>query len=188
MSVKVLGTMLYRQFGTKSTTCNRPFTVSFIIPGSSDQVETETFLRPKDFRDSFPGFRFINPKTTKAYTTTTLPEHVDPTIIYIAKHPLLARLKDYRHSQISDKAFEDKVSKTFRYYLSARFDIRRRTSDSPTRQDGWRILTQGDKDVAEWEGIWESSDGHTFFLEAKHLMDMASFSFMVLFVLLTNIL
>jgi len=27
------------------------------------------------------------------------------------------------------------------------------------------------KDIAEWEGIWKSPNGHVYFLEAKHLID-----------------
>jgi len=104
-------------------------------------------------------------------SASCLPEHVDPTVIYIARHPFLtARLEDYSHNQISDKVFEGKACKALERHLNKSFAIRRRIPDNPTRPDGWRILA-GEKDVAEWEGVWVGHDGHVYFLEAKHFMD-----------------
>jgi hypothetical protein len=185
MLVKALGTKLYRQFGT-SATCNRSFTLSYIIPDKSNQVKTRTFVSAKDFRASFPGFTFTNPKNNETFAAAFLPHHVNPTVTYIAEHPFLpARLEGYSHNQISDKAFEDKACNALERYLKKSLVISRRVPDNPTRLGGWRFLT-GEKDIAEWEGVWESCDGHHFFLEAKHLMDMASFfSFMILSILLT---
>jgi len=186
MLVKALGTTLYRQFGT-SAICNRSFTLSYIIPDKSNQVKTCTFVSAKDFRASFSGFLFTNPKTEKTFAAASLPDHVDPTVTYIAEHPLFtARQEGYNH-QISDKAFEDRACNALERYLKKSLAISRRVPENPTRQGSWRFLT-GEKDIAEWEGIWESCDGHHFFLEAKHCMDMASFfSFMILSILLTYI-
>ena len=186
MLVKALGTTLYRQFGT-SAICNRSFTLSYIIPDKSNQVKTYTFVSAKDFWISFSGFLFTNPKTEKTSIAASLPDHVDPTVTYIAEHPFLtARQEDYSYNQISDKAFEDRACKALERYLKKSLAISRRVSEH-NRQGAWRFLT-GEKDIAEWEGIWESCDGHHFFLEAKHFMDSASFfSFMILSVLLTYI-
>jgi hypothetical protein len=187
MLVKALGTALFRQFGT-SAICNRFFTLSYIIPDKSNQVKTYTFVSVKDFRSSFAGFLFTNPKTDKTFTATSLPDHVDPTVTYIAEHPFLtAQQEGYSHNQISDKAFEDRACKALECYLKKSLAISRHVPENPTRQGGWRFLT-GAKDIAEWEGMWESCDGHHFFLEAKHFMDGASFfSFMILSLLLTYI-
>jgi len=162
--------MFRRQFKT-STAFNRSFTLSYVIPGKGNQVETETFLSPKCFRDAFPGFRFTNPNTKVTISASCLPKHVDPTVMYTASHPFLtAQLEDYSHNQISDKVFEDKACKVLERHLNKSFAIRRRIPDNPTRPDGWRILA-GEKDVAEWEGVWVGHDGHIYFLEAKHFMD-----------------
>jgi len=122
------------------------------------------------------GFDLPIPKPASHFEPQTCLNiyHVDPRVVYIAKHPFLtARLEEYSHNQIADKAFEDKACTALEHHLQSR-SIQRRIPDNSTRPDSWRILT-GVKDVAEWEGIWESSDGHVFLLEAKHLMDLNKF-------------
>ena len=101
--------------------------------------------------------------------------HTDPTVVYTAKHPFLTtRLEEHSHTQIADKAFEDNACAALEHHLQSR-SVQRRIPDNFSRPGSWRYLTlAGGKDVAEWEGIWESSDGHIFFLEAKHLMNLAS--------------
>jgi hypothetical protein len=178
MLAKVLGTTVYRQFGT-SATSKKSFTLSFIISdiNKSDDIVTETYSSARDFRDSFPGFRFTNPNTDRTFAPSTLPGVVDPTVVYIAKHPCLTpRLQD---TQISDKVFEDKACKALEHYLNKTLIVSRRRPDDDKRRDGWRILT-GERDIAEWEGIWQSRDGHVFFLEAKHFMEMVRFRFTIL--------
>lgn len=183
MSVKAISTM-FRQLKTTSA-FNRSFTLSYVIPGKGNQVETETFLSAKSFRDAFPGFRFTNPKTRVTLSASCLPNHIDPSVIYTAKHPFLAaQLEDYSYNQISDKAFEDRACKALEHHLIKSFAVHRRIPDNPTRPDSWRILA-GEKDVAEWEGVWVGHDGHVFLLEAKHLMDAVSFVVMIPFILFT---
>jgi len=187
MLAKVLGTIVYRQFWT-SAASKKSFTLSFIIPdfNKSDEIVTETYSSAKDFRDSFPGFRFTNPNTHRTFPPSTLPGVVDPTVVYIAKHPYLtARIQDKSHTQISDKVFEDKACKALERHLNKTLIISRRRPDNDERRDGWRILT-GERDVAEWEGIWQSRDGRVFFLEAKHFMEMVSFRFTILILSVLN--
>ena len=177
MSVRQLGTTLSRRF-TTSATCQRSFTISFKMPRADGDTETETYESAKSFRETFHGFRFTNPQTGKTYRAAELPTyHTDPTVVYTAKHPFLTtRLEEHSHTQITDKAFEDNACAALERHLQSRF-IQRRIPDNPHRPGGWRFLTlPGGKDIAEWEGIWESSDGHVFFLEAKHLMSFVSFS------------
>ena len=163
----------------------RAVLLSYIIPGHGDKVEKETFVSAKDLGYCFPGFRFTDPRTNNTFSARSLPHHFDPSIIYIAKHPFFTtRVGDYSHNQISDKAFENKALNALEHHLKKSFVISRRTPENPSRKDGWRFLT-GEKDVAEWEGIWESGDGHFFFLEAKDFMNIVGCTFMVLFVLLT---
>jgi hypothetical protein len=173
MSVRLLGTTmtLSRRF-TTSATSQRSFTLSYTMPGAGGTTETEIYPSAKFFRDTFHGVRFTNPKT--GITVRAADLDVDPTVVYVAKHPFLAvRLEESSHTHIADKAFEGKACAALERHLQSR-SIRRRIPKQSTRPDGWRFLT-GVKDVAEWDGIWESSDGHVFFLEAKHLMNLVSF-------------
>jgi hypothetical protein len=167
--------MLSRRF-TTSATFQRSFTISFTMPGTGGNAETETYESAKSFRETFHGFRFTNPQTSKTYRAAELPAyHTDPTVVYIAKHPFLTtRLEEHSHTQMADKAFEDNACAALEHHLQSR-SVQRRIPDNFSRPGSWRYLTlAGGKDVAEWEGIWESSDGHVFFLEAKHLMNLAS--------------
>jgi hypothetical protein len=169
MLVKALGTTLYRQFGT-SAICNRSFTLSYIIPDKSNQVKTYTFVSAKYFRVSFSGFLFTNPKTDKTFAAASLPDHVDPTITYIAEHPFLTtRQEGYNHNQTSDRQGLQSPRT-----LPEEKPCHKPSCTREPHTKGWRFLT-GEKDIAEWEGMWESCDGHHFFLEAKHFMDTASF-------------
>jgi hypothetical protein len=105
MLAKVLGMTLYCQFGT-SAASKMSFTLSFIPDiNKGDEIVTETYSSTKDFHDLFPRFWFTNPNTDQTFAPSTLPGVVDPTIIYIVKHPYLtAQLEDKSHTQISDKA------------------------------------------------------------------------------------
>ena len=176
---RLLGTALSRRF-TTSAVSHRYFTVSYIIAGTDNEEHTETYASSKNFQKSFSGFRFTNPKTGLTFNPEDLQEqHIDPTVVYIAKHPFFkARMEDYSHSQISDNAFEDKACAALERHLQPRLIHRRIPHNPSKREDAWRILTDESdkgKDVAEWEGIWESEDGHVFFLEAKHYMTLVSF-------------
>jgi hypothetical protein len=127
--VKVLGTTLYHQFGTTGA-CNTSFTSSYIILGSN-QVITENYLSAKAFWDSFPGFWFTNPNTNKTDSLSTLPNIVDFTIMYMAKHLYFtAQLEDYSHDQISDKALEDKACNALECYLNGSLVIHCDTPDN----------------------------------------------------------
>jgi hypothetical protein len=176
MSVRLLGATLSRRF-TTSVTSSQRFTLSFTMPGADGDIETESYPSAKAFRDTFHGFRFTNPKTGMTLPAADLPKnHVDPTVVYIAKNPFLkARLEEYSYNQVADKAFEDnsKACAAIEHHLQSHSIWRRAPSDS-NRPDSWRFLT-GVKDVAEWEGIWESSNGHVYFLEAKHFMSQVRF-------------
>jgi len=81
----------------------------FCTNGSTTEAETYTSI--KSFKETFHGFRFTNPKMGIMFRAAKLIEHhVDPTVIYIAKHPFLTvHLEEFSHTQITDKAFEDKA-------------------------------------------------------------------------------
>lgn len=148
---------------------NRPFTLSYIISGSDKGVKTATYESLKSFREAFSGFQFTNPKTKFTFPPSHLLNHLDPDVVYIAEHPFLtARLEEYNHSQISDKASEQKACSALERHLNNKhIVVHRRILDDPTRPNGWRDLA-GEDDIAEWEGVWIGPDGRYFFLEAKH--------------------
>src|SRR6266436_3264120 len=92
--------MLSRRF-TTSVTSQRSFTLSYTMPGAGSTTETETYTSAKSFKETFHGFRFTNPKTGITFRAAELiKQHVDPTVIYIAKHPFLTvRLEEFSHTQ-----------------------------------------------------------------------------------------
>ena len=177
-----LGRPFFRQFTTsgpvwaKKKSMATKFKLSFIISGAKDsEIHTETYLSSESFSQGFQGFRFTNPKTNTTYAATNLFDDLDPDVVYIAKHPFLStRLDSHSQNQIFDKAFEEKACKTFEDYFQDRH-VSRRVSQNQKHDAAWRILTNKDgSDFAEWGGIWESSDGNIFFLEAKYFMDFVS--------------
>jgi hypothetical protein len=94
--------------GTQPAACNTSFTLSYIILGSN-QVITENFSSAKAFRDSFHGFRFTNPTSTKRMHRPLYLILLIPLSCTRQKNTFLTvQPEDYSHNQISDKAFEDK--------------------------------------------------------------------------------
>ena len=70
------------------------------MPDKSNKVKTYTFVSIKDFRliDWFSVHKFWD---KQKFAATSLPDHIDPTVTYIAKHPFLtARLEGYSHNQV----------------------------------------------------------------------------------------
>lgn len=125
--------------------------------------------------------RSIHPITWESYGVASLVKNVDPSVTYLAYHPLFRPyIKGISHSQVSDKAFEERAIQAVERHLTAHYTISRRLAANPKREEGWRHLT-GEQDVAEWDGIWTSDDGHFFFLETKHSMSMESDDFSNLF-------
>ncbi|KAF9510731.1 hypothetical protein BS47DRAFT_1364327 [Hydnum rufescens UP504] len=49
--------------------------------------------------------------------------------------------------------------------------ITRFKAKDPSRPDGWHYLT-AEKDIVEWDGLWEGIDGRVYCLEAKHFVDL----------------
>jgi len=151
----------------------RHTTISFRIVGTRDEIFTETYESGKHFQQSFHGFRFTNPQTGFTYAASDLlDQHTDPSVVYMGRHPFLAaRLEHYSHTpEITDKALEDKACRALEHYFRLRSQGTVR-HNNPKGADSWRLLTGDDgKDIAEWEGIWKSPNGHVYFLEAKHLM------------------
>jgi len=174
MFIRLLGTTLSRQF-TTSAVSQRSFTISYIIAGTRGEIQTETYSSPKFFRNTFHGYHFTNPKTGYTYTPADLVnEHKDSTVVYIAKSAFFTvRLDEYNHNQVADKAFKDRACRALEDHLQTHSVWRHDNRKPP---DGRRILTGDDgRDIAEWDGIWESPNGQVYFLEGNHLLDLVSF-------------
>ena len=162
--------LLHRQFGT-STGCNRSFTLLYTMPDKSNKVKTYTFVSIKDFRliDWFSVHKSWDKQNICCYLSTW--PHWSHS--YIHCHSSLLDWKTIVTTK-SNKAFEDKACNALEHYLKERCVISCHAPDNLNQQGGWQTLT-GEKGIAEWEGVWKRCDGHHFFLEAKHLMDMVSF-------------
>ena len=120
MLVRLLITTLSCWLTTFATSqCS--FTLSFTMSGTDGKTETESYKSTKAFQDTFHRFQFTNPKMGKTFWATDLPKcHVDPTIVYIAKHPFLkACLEEYSYNQVADKAFEDKACAALEHHLQS---------------------------------------------------------------------
>ena len=69
--------------------------------------------------------------------------------------------EETRHCQISDLAYEQKCRRAMTEYLQAA---------DPLFTELPRKIYCDDKVLAEWEGVYEKSDGSVVFLEVKHRM------------------
>jgi len=125
-----------------SAILQRSTTISYRIAGPGNEIFTETYESGKHFQRTFKGFRFTNPQTGVTYPASDLLDrHTDPSLVYVARHPFLAaRLENYSHTQITDKAFEDKACRALENYfgLHSQGTVR---YNNPKRADGWRVLT-----------------------------------------------
>jgi hypothetical protein len=83
-------------------------------------TETETYMSTKSFQDTFHRFQFTNPKMGNTFQAADLLEqHVDPTIVYIAKHPFLTVHLEGYSTQITNAAFEDKACVALECHLQS---------------------------------------------------------------------
>jgi hypothetical protein len=170
---------------------NQPFTLSYIISGNDKGVKTATYESLKSFREAFSGFQFTNPRTKFTFPPSHLLNHLEPDVVYIAEHPFLTArsgLEEYNHTQISDKALEQKACSALERHLNNKHVVihrPRHVSDNPTRPHDLQVLA-GEDDIVEWEGVWIGPDGHYFFLEAKDSIGPVSFTVVILLVLFSN--
>ena len=146
--VRPMGLTLSCQLLTTSATSQwrqRSFMLSFVIAGTRGGTETETYTDAESFGDAFQGFRFTNPQTAD------LPKyHMDSSVVYIAKHPLLtARFDKWSPNEVTDKVFVNKACMALEHHRQP-CSVWRCVPNVRDIKDGWRILTR--KDVVEWEG------------------------------------
>ena len=94
---------------------------------------------------------------------------LSPFETYEIDSPFFMPIRSVQHyEQISDKAFEDKSRNAMITFMK-NMGIAFKELD--------RVIMDGEKVVAEWEGVFEVNDGHgVFFLECKHRMTAVSTS------------
>jgi hypothetical protein len=81
---------------------------------------------------------------------------------YRIDSPFFVPIRNVQHyEQISDKAFEDEARKTMITFMDGA---------GIAYNELTRVVKDGVRVVAEWEGIFEVDDGRVFFLECKHKM------------------
>jgi hypothetical protein len=151
-----------------------PFTITMVTPESRD-AKTIVFDTVQDFHAEFREWCFVDTQTRRAYNGSILGHsRVNPDVVYEATHLFFAaRQEGSHHHQIADKAFEEKSIKAMERHLGVSDGITRFKAKDPSRPDGWRYLT-AEKDVVEWDGLWQGIDGRVYCLEVKHFVDPVS--------------
>ena len=142
----------------------------------ADEAKTKTFGDLQSFRIFFGGDCVLEANGTLKAPKVMQLRDVDSSIVYTVTSLYdTARREERTHTQIADKAFEEKAIQRLERHLVDKFpDIHRRPAQDPSRENGWRYITDK-SDLAEWDGIWEGQDGCFYFLEAKHSVDSVSF-------------
>ena len=94
---------------------------------------------------------------------------LDPSYVYEIVSPMFgAAAPERRHSQVSDKAFEDKCRLAFIRFLDA---------GNLKYSELSLIVKDGDCIVAEWEAIFDVQGGDVYLLECKHSVTAVSITF-----------
>lgn len=110
---------------------------------------------------SFQGsLRATEPNGNYRIIGRTKYKHLVPTEVYHVHSPFFNEIRDERqHSQVADRAFEDKARLAMVNYLS---------SGGIGYSELSRKIKVGDREVAEWEGVFELEGNSVYFLECKH--------------------
>jgi hypothetical protein len=141
-------------------------------PGEK-QPQRAWYPNIEHFRDEFGGFIFFNPTTWVKLSCKLIKDQseLDSNVVYQATNPYFATREQGRHhNQVSDRAYENKVLQAFERHI--------RQMELPfvrASGDRWRVVAADGRQIAEWEGIFVSTDGtdRVIYLEAKHYMDLA---------------
>jgi hypothetical protein len=148
------------------------FSLNLIVPPSKE-VETISFgdvTALDKFLTAYNGSlytvdsagkrEFIPPKQYKT---------LSPFETYEIDSPYFMAIKSVQHyEQISDKAFEDKSRNAMITFMQ---------NAGTAFKELDRVIKDGEKVVAEWEGVFDIDDGHgVYFLECKHRVTAVSTS------------
>ena len=84
---------------------------------------------------------------------------LSPNAIYLVSSPYFPMAKEPRYSKNSARAFEDKSRHAIIRYL---------VSTGLKFNEPERVIKDDGRDVAEWEGVFESDENTILVLECKH--------------------
>jgi hypothetical protein len=151
---------------------SQEFSLNLIVPPSSevqtisfsDETALIEFLHSSNgslfTMDSVGKMKIISPKQYKA---------LSPLLTYEIYSPFFMQIKNVQHyEQISDKAFEDKSREAMITFMN---------NEGMAFNELDRVIKDGEKVVAEWEGVFEVDDGQrVYFLDCKHRVTAVSTS------------
>ena len=146
----------------------KPFTLRLIVPPSDEPKEVEfddtvaLNMYVKSYGASLcvqtpnGGSRVLNPNKYMS---------LSPNAIYVVSSPYFPTEKEKkeepRYSKYSARAFEDKSRHAMIRYL---------VNTGTKFKELDRVIKHDGRDVAEWEGVFQSEQNTIFFLECKHII------------------
>jgi len=146
--------VLKRSISSKASAECKPITLSLVIPPS---VKAAPYRNPGHYA-IIPPRRF---------------NELSPSVTYEILSPGWTGYQgDFRHSQVSDKAFEDKSRLALMAHMQSQ-GLKFKELD--------RIVSGPVGTIAEWEGVFNVFPGRLYFLECKHSVTGVHLSFVVLF-------
>ena len=174
--VRRLGLHLHRsrsQLHGRPHSPSRPqtFELNLIIPPSTS-VETISFHDERaltHFLRACNGSLYYVDSNGKRQMMPPDHKALSPLQTYEVFSPFSMPMQNIQHyEQISDKGFEEKSRKALITYMN---------QEGIAFNELNRVIQDGDRVVAEWEGVFEVDGGqHLYFLECKHKMTAVSTS------------
>jgi hypothetical protein len=170
--------VLKRSISSKASAECKPITLSLVIPPSVKAApydfesvqQIEEFIKSQKATVRGPSLR--NPGHYAIIPPRRFNE-LSPSVTYEILSPGWTGYQgDFRHSQVSDKAFEDKSRLALMAHMQSQ-GLKFKELD--------RIVSGPVGTIAEWEGVFNVFPGRLYFLECKHSVTGVHLSFVVLF-------
>lgn len=147
----------------------RPIEFKLILP-DVEKPQVRQFTDPESllqYVHSFNGsLQFTKGNSSPMIISPYQYKDLNPEHVYEIFSPMFcATTKERLHSQVSDKAFEGRSRAAFIQFLD-------QENLKYTEVD--RMVKDGDRVVAEWEGVFEVEGGAVYLLECKHCVTAVS--------------
>ena len=154
----------------------KPITLTIIVPFSfkPELFEFESVEAIRNFVKTYNGM-LKAPSPDKPFSNIIIPPRkfntLSPTITYEILSPGWAGYQQgYHHTQVSDKAFEDKSRLALIAYME---------NEKLNFHELERIIKGPVNDVAEWEGVFDVSPNRLYLLDSKHSVSEVCRSFTI---------
>jgi hypothetical protein len=146
-----------------------PIEFKLLFP-DTEYPQSQQFTDPESlvqFVRSFNGsLRLIKDNSSPMIISPYQYKDLNPELVYEIFSPMFRpAAKERLHSQVSDKSFEDKSRAALIRFLN---------QDTLEYTELDRIVKDGDRIVAEWEGIFEVEGDAVYLLECKHCVTVVS--------------